>query len=211
MGCGKLCYRNGQLKQDSVNLSLEWRDLSLYTGLNINADFLKKETIKVAGIIPECVVNGPGGISFTIFAQGCKHRCEGCHNPGTHDFNTGIIYTLDQIIKELDKYPLSNVVTFTGGDPFFQASSFKHLAGYLKDKDYKLVGYTGFYFEEFFDKYKDKNMFEFLKELDLIIDGPFIKQNKDPGLKFRGSTNQRIIKVHESIKSRKAVLDDKYM
>lgn len=167
-------------------------------------------TVKVAGIIPECVVNGPGGISFTIFAQGCSHNCKGCHNPETHDFNGGSIYTLAQIIEEISKYPLSNVITFTGGDPFFQPSSFGHLARYLKRQGYWLVGYTGFCFEDLFTS-QDKDRVEFLKELDLLIDGPFIREKKKFGLRFRGSTNQRIIYVKESIKSQKPVIATKFM
>ena len=170
---------------------------------------LTKKTVRLAGIIPECVVNGPGGISFTIFSQGCNHKCKGCHNPETHDFNSGKSYTLSRLIEEVEKYPLSNVVTFTGGDPFFQAGSFKYLADYLKN-DYKLVGYTGYYFEELLQM-EDEDKIEFLKKLDLLIDGPFVKEEKDIGLKFRGSTNQRVIYVKESLREKSPVLAKDFM
>jgi len=177
---------------------------------DVTYEKLAQKTVKIAGIIPECVVNGPGGISFTIFAQGCNHRCDGCHNPGTHDFNRGIDYNLARLAEEANEYPLADIVTFTGGDPFFQAGSFKHLASYLKNDGYKLVGYTGYYLEELL-KSEDKAKIEFLQKLDLLIDGPFIKDQRDISLKFRGSTNQRIINVNKSLQDESLILEEKYM
>lgn len=163
--------------------------------------------IKLAGIIPECVINGPGGISYTIFAQGCDHRCRGCHNPETHSFEGGVIYTCDEIIEDIANYSLSNIVTFTGGDPFFQAGSFNYLAAALKTKDYKLVAYTGFYFEALIE---DKEKRVLLEKLDILIDGPFIKGKEDLALNFRGSHNQRIIDVKKSLGTCQIVLAKKY-
>lgn len=163
--------------------------------------------IKVAGIIPECVVNGPGGISYTIFAQGCKHKCKGCHNPETHSFSEGKIYKIKEIIDDIKEYPLSDIATFTGGDPFFQPLPFSVLAGRLKEDGYKVVGYTGFYFEDIF---AHKERMELLKNLDILIDGPYQEEKKDRSLNFRGSSNQRILEVDKSLKEGKAVEAETY-
>ena len=167
----------------------------------------RNEIIRVAGVIPECVVNAPGGISYVIFAQGCEHKCSGCHNPETHDFQGGESKTVDELIEDIQSYPLSQIVTFTGGDPFFQPNSFSALAFELRELNYKLVGYTGFYFEELLQDEMRKNL---LAHLDILIDGPFIQEQKERGLNFRGSLNQRILDVKESINTNRAVIIEKY-
>jgi anaerobic ribonucleoside-triphosphate reductase activating protein len=152
--------------------------------------------VRIAGIIPESVVDGPGGISYTIFAQGCFHNCPGCHNPGTHSLDGGQEVDCSFILEDIKKYPLSKIVTFSGGEPFLQSKKFAYLAHQLKEKGYKIVAYTGFLFEELID---DKDRFNLLKEVDILIDGPFIEKLKDSQLPFRGSKNQRIINVPKSL------------
>ncbi|OWZ84542.1 4Fe-4S cluster-binding domain-containing protein [Natranaerobius trueperi] len=165
------------------------------------------ETIRVAGVIPECVVNAPGGISYVIFAQGCKHNCPGCHNPETHDFNGGREWKVKDLLIDIEKYPLSNIVAFTGGDAFFQPNSFYELAKKLKEKQYTLVAYSGFYFEELI---KDGARKKLLYEIDILIDGPFLQKQKDRNLNYRGSRNQRILDVKKSIEENQAVIMKKY-
>ncbi|WP_350343685.1 anaerobic ribonucleoside-triphosphate reductase activating protein [Proteinivorax tanatarense] len=159
--------------------------------------------LNIAGIIPESVVDAPGGISYTIFAQGCYHQCKGCHNPQTHSFKGGRLMTVDEVIKDTIKYPLSKVVTFSGGDPFYQPKEFALLSKKLKVKQYRLVAYTGFLFEQLLNDVEKK---EFLVNLDLLIDGPFMEELKNVDLDFRGSSNQRIIDVQKSLSTDKICL-----
>ncbi|SHK27427.1 anaerobic ribonucleoside-triphosphate reductase activating protein [Anaerobranca californiensis DSM 14826] len=161
--------------------------------------------IRIAGIIPESVVDGPGGISYTIFAQGCLHNCPGCHNPGTHSLDGGQEIDCSFILDDIKKYPLSKIVTFSGGEPFLQSEGFSYLAQHFKKNGYKIVVYTGFLYE---DLIKDRNKFQLLKEIDLLIDGPYIEKLKDIDLPFRGSKNQRIINVPKSLLEGKVCLEE---
>ena len=165
------------------------------TTWNVNWD-IKNIMLRIAGIIPDGVVNAPGGISYTIFAQGCPHQCPGCHNPETHDYEGGEAWTVAQLIEDIKNYPLSKRVTFTGGDPFFQPDEFWCLGRELKNKRYTLVAYSGYYFEELYQNPKHKALLELL---DILIDGPFIQSQKYRWLNFRGSSNQRILDVKASI------------
>lgn len=157
--------------------------------------------MRLAGIIRESIVDGPG-IRFVIFAQGCPHLCYGCHNPQTHDFEGGFDMNSSQLIAEINKNPLLSGVTFSGGEPFCQAYEFADLAGQIKSKGLNIITYTGFTFENILEKAKtDNGYMRLLDYTDILVDGPFIESQKDLTLKFRGSSNQRLIDVHESIKN----------
>ncbi|WP_353893302.1 anaerobic ribonucleoside-triphosphate reductase activating protein [Proteinivorax hydrogeniformans] len=158
--------------------------------------------LKIAGVIPESVVDAPGGISYTIFAQGCKHRCNGCHNPQTHSFEGGKWFDIEEVLQDISDHPFTKIITFSGGDPFYQAKEFSLLCSKLKRK-YKLVAYTGFLFEQLL---ADEDKKELLKHLDLLIDGPFVKELRNVDLDFRGSSNQRIIDVQKSIQANQVCL-----
>ena len=90
-----------------------------------------KETIRLSGIAYESLVNGPG-IRRVFFSQGCKHNCEGCFNPDTHDFNGGEERNMDELINEVLKNPMIKGVTFSGGDPFERAEEFAYMQRVLK-------------------------------------------------------------------------------
>ncbi len=163
--------------------------------------------IRIAGIIPESVVDGPGGISYTIFAQGCSHNCKGCHNPSTHNFQSGQIVDCSFILKDIKRFPLSKIVTFTGGDPFFQVEGFSYLAKELKKIGYIIVAYTGFTFDDIIIDNKKK---ELLNQIDILIDGPFIEKLKNIELPFRGSSNQRIIDIKRTLAEGSLILDKRH-
>lgn len=161
--------------------------------------------IKLAGLVPESFVDGPG-IRFTIFVQGCPHHCKGCHNPETHDFNGGRTADTDRIFKKITENPLIKGVTFSGGEPFCQAEPLADLGKKLKEKGYHLMSYSGYTFEELLEKSrKDSAVKELLSCLDILVDGRFVLAERSLELKFRGSKNQRLIDVPLSLKSGKAV------
>ena len=83
--------------------------------------------LRIAGIAPESIVDGPG-FRFTVFTQGCPHRCEGCHNPNTHDFSGGEVVDTDTLWERISKDILLSGVTFSGGEPFEQAGNLLDLA-----------------------------------------------------------------------------------
>jgi anaerobic ribonucleoside-triphosphate reductase activating protein len=165
-----------------------------------------KKQIKVAGIVKESIVDGPG-IRMVIFAQGCKHKCKGCHNPDTHEFDGGKLVDIDNIISDVKKNSLLDGVTLSGGDPFEQAESFAELAMEVKNMGLNVITYTGYTFEQLLGYSTERNGYkELLNNTDLLIDGPFVAEERSLQLKFRGSKNQRIIDVPSSIKGKKIAL-----
>lgn len=158
--------------------------------------------IRISGINKESLVDGPG-IRYVIFAQGCKHNCKGCHNPSTHDFNAGEEADIDDILKDILSKRHIDGVTFSGGDPFYQAKEFGFLAKELHKNNINIISYTGFIYENIIDK---KDMRKLLDNIDILIDGPFIKEKKNLKKAFRGSENQRIIDVRKSIEEKRIVL-----
>lgn len=161
--------------------------------------------LRIAGIEPESFVDGPG-IRMTIFTQGCNHHCPGCHNPQTHDFSGGHFIEISEILSMIEENPLLDGVTFSGGDPMDQSLALIPLAREIKERGMNLVIYTGYTYEHLMDDLNHPEFMELLTFADILIDGPFIMAKKSLELKFRGSSNQRIIDVQESIKAKKVVL-----
>lgn len=164
--------------------------------------------IRIAGITRESVVDGPG-LRFVIFAQGCPHRCAGCHNPETWDFEGGREVEEEELLKLIRESKLIRGVTFSGGEPFAQAKGFASLAGRIKEMGLDLVTYTGYTFEEILAKSKeDRDTERLLKLTDLLVDGPYLSHERDLTLPFRGSRNQRLILVPASLAAGRVVLAD---
>ena len=155
--------------------------------------------IRLAGIVNDSIVDGPG-LRLAVFTQGCRHNCLGCHNPETHSFDGGYEEDIDKIVKMALSNPLLSGVTLTGGDPFYQPEACLELADKLQGHGLSLIVYTGFTFEQLNELRKNDEIVDrFIHEIDFLIDGPFIKSQRDISLRFRGSTNQRIIDVQKSL------------
>ena len=152
---------------------------------------LKDTTLRVAGVIEESIVDGPG-LRFVLFLQGCHFRCPGCQNPQTWDFEGGTPVPAEEVLARIQLDPLVHGVTFSGGEPFEQAEALAPLAAELKARGYHLMAFTGYTLDKLLCKPECR---EFLDLLDLIVDGPFIEAEKSLDLRFRGSRNQRIINI----------------
>ena len=160
--------------------------------------------LRIAGTVNDSIVDGPG-IRFTIFTQGCPHNCKGCHNPQTHDFDGGEFVDTDTLLEKIKSNPLLDGVTFSGGEPFCQAQTLAALGAEVKKLGMNVITYTGYTFEQLY-KDRDKNGWEeLLAVTDYLIDGPFILEQKDWEIKFRGSSNQRYIDCQASLKEGRAV------
>lgn len=160
----------------------------------------------MAGVIRESIVDGPG-YRYTVFCQGCPHHCEGCHNPGTHSFEGGTPTKIETIAKDISKNPMLKGVTFSGGEPFCQARPFAELAGLVHEMGLDVFCYTGYTFEQLISGANDENGWrELLENCDYLVDGKFVKEQKSLLLKFRGSRNQRILDVKQSLAAGEAVL-----
>lgn len=161
--------------------------------------------LRLAGVIRESIVDGPGW-RFVVFAQGCKHNCEGCHNPETHDMNGGYESSAERIIEAVKADKLLKGVTFSGGDPFEQAESFSVLAKMVHDLGLDVVTYTGYTFEQLYKGMtKNEGWRHLLEQTDILIDGKFVLAKKSLNCKFRGSTNQRVLDSKKSLETGQAV------
>ena len=160
-------------------------------------------TIRLAGVVRESIVDGPG-IRFTVFVQGCPHHCPGCHNPQTHDPEGGYDCAPQRLLEEIDRDPLVRGVTFSGGEPFSQAEPFTELAKLLKANGYEVASYTGYTFEELLENGTPAQK-QLLAALDILVDGEFVLAQRNLDLRFRGSENQRILDVPQSLAQGRAV------
>ncbi len=102
----------------------------------------REESIRIAGVVRESIVDGPG-IRFVIFCQGCPHHCQGCHNKVTHDFDGGYICETDKILQAIDDNPLLDGVTFSGENPLASPGVFLTLAKAIKKRNLHIMMYSG--------------------------------------------------------------------
>lgn len=157
--------------------------------------------MRLAGILSESVVDGPG-VRFVVFAQGCLHHCPGCHNPATWDPGGGEEATVKSVLKQIKKkLKYIRGITLSGGDPFLQAEEMAELAIEARKLDLDIVTYTGYTYEELLERNLPGGK-DLLDATDILIDGPFIEEQKDISLPFRGSKNQRIIDLAGMRKAR---------
>lgn len=144
--------------------------------------------MRIAGIIPSSLVNGEG-VRYVIFLQGCKHHCEGCHNPETWNLYGGIEKSVGELAKYISRREkVLDGVTLSGGEPFLQQDECVKLLKLIPKKMNVWV-YTGY-------KYEDIKDTELARMADVIVDGKFEKDKLVEG-EFYGSSNQRIIKIEK--------------
>ncbi len=154
----------------------------------------------------DSVVDGTG-IRTVIWTQGCGHHCPGCHNPQTHDFEGGFEVDVDEVLEEIEGLESQTGVTFSGGDPFYQPEACAVIAKHVHKNKMNVWCYTGFTYEELLSmSKKNPAIMDFLNQIDILVDGLFIMAKHSYNLKFRGSSNQRIIDVKKSLKDKKVVI-----
>lgn len=151
--------------------------------------------LRIAGIVKESVCDGPG-IRFTIFVQGCPHRCEGCHNAHTHDPEGGYEITIGEILNGIESLELLDGITFSGGEPFSQAAALSELARSCRDRGLSILTYTGYVYENILDRLETPGWSELLAQTDILIDGPYLHEKATHEIPFLGSHNQRILDLN---------------
>ena len=156
-------------------------------------------SIKIAGVVNDSIVDGEG-FRFTIFTQGCYHNCPECQNPQTHDVNGGRDVDTDELFEQICENPLLSGVTFSGGEPFLQRS-----ARLFHERGLDITTFTGYTLEQLWQM-NNEDVNALLAQTDVLIDGPFIADKKDISLRFRGSSNQRVIDMNETRKVGQIVL-----
>lgn len=157
--------------------------------------------IQLINLVIDTTVDGPGWRT-SVYCAGCKHACKGCHNPETWSFNAGEAISADELFDRIAM--TEGNITFSGGDPMYQAEAFTYLAKRItKELKRTIWCYSGFLFE---DIVKDPVMSQMLPYLEVLVDGPFIEDLRDTNLLFRGSSNQRLIDVAKSLEKGEVVL-----
>lgn len=159
--------------------------------------------LRISGIMPNSIVDGPG-LRYVIFTQGCPHACPGCHNPATHDFKGGYLKDADEILQDIENDPTIDGITFSGGEPFMQPRVLAYMAEILKAKGYSIWSYSGFTIEQLVEKH-DPDIDKLLKNIEVLVDGLFLIEQKSLMIKFRGSKNQRLIHVPKTLRRKKIV------
>ncbi|MBR4260606.1 MAG: anaerobic ribonucleoside-triphosphate reductase activating protein [Clostridia bacterium] len=156
----------------------------------------------------DSIVDGEG-IRAVVWTQGCPHHCPSCHNQETWDYEGGYLEDIEDLKEEINSLDDEVGITFSGGDPFEQAEACASIAKYAHSVHLNVWAYTGYTFEQLLKKgKKDPHIMSFLRETDILVDGPFVLKLKSYEIKFRGSKNQRLIKVKESLETGKVVLYD---
>ena len=174
--------------------------------------------LRIYGFSNESIVDGPG-IRVVVFVQGCDNACSYCHNTDSWDINGGEEYTVRDIVKKIKKASgrtsrgafhtaSSNTtqkalsqkvrgVTFSGGEPFLQGDALVKIAQAVKPLGLDITTYSGHIYEDLITL-PDESIQALLNVTDYLIDGPYIHEKRNIGLKFRGSANQRIIDMNET-------------
>lgn len=137
-------------------------------------------------------VDGPG-LRTSIYLAGCTHRCPGCHNPESWDPDGGVRMTLDELLAVIEEEDFD--VTLSGGDPLMHPESTGALVDAIAAMGKKVWIYTGYTYEQIQSSSRLRTA---VSHAEAIVEGPFIEALRDPDLRFRGSSNQRIIHIHDS-------------
>lgn len=166
---------------------------------------MKNNFLQIAGFLDNSLVNGKG-MRSVIFCSGCSHNCKGCHNESIQDYRYGDRISSNDILGRIkNNVPVITGVTFSGGEPFDQAKVLLEIALEIKKIGLNIWSYSGYNYEEILNS-NTQDMVELLKQCDVLIDGLYVEQLKDLNSIYKGSSNQRIINVQESLKQGKVIL-----
>jgi len=162
------------------------------------AGYRETGLLNITGYVEESLANGPGGPRAVVWTQGCQHACRGCQNPDTWDTEKVIqLVSPEDLAERVLSNPNHRGVTYSGGEPFLQAAGLAAVSRTIREKKgLTTVCYSGFTYEELTGSYAPDSAEEFLKEIDLLIDGRYVEALKSPDPKahiWRGSANQRLI------------------
>lgn len=161
--------------------------------------------MKYHNITKDDMLNGDG-LRVVLWVSGCEHHCHGCQNPVTWNPDDGLYFdqeSKEELFAELEK-PYVSGITFSGGDPLYFTNIEKvtELCREVKKNfpSKSIWIYTGYSWDEV------KHLTALMKYVDVLVDGKFIKELADKNLKWKGSSNQRVIDVQESLKEKKVIL-----
>lgn len=148
--------------------------------------------LNIMGYVDESEVNGPG-FRAVVWVQGCLRECPGCFNPASWSFELNQLVSIDSLVHKILSNPRNQGVTFSGGEPFWQAPALADLARQVKAAGLNVMSFTGFTLEQFRSPYAPAGAQDLLAQLDLLIDGPYVESlavNRPDSLV--SSSNQRV-------------------
>ncbi|MEG0742424.1 MAG: 4Fe-4S single cluster domain-containing protein [Clostridia bacterium] len=156
------------------------------------------DSIRLYGLVTDSIVDGPG-FRVSIFTQGCPHRCEGCHNPESHDPNGGKAWTLDAVEAAFTGNPLLEGITLSGGEPFSQPAACAELARRAHARGLTVWTFSGHLYEALLAMAEGNEAVRaLLDETDVLVDGPFMLKERSLELLYCGSKNQRLIDLKKT-------------
>lgn len=163
--------------------------------------------MKIAGFYDESISNGLGWRAV-LFVSGCPHHCPGCHNKEAQDFNYGEEFNEEEILKRIKENSILNGITISGGEPLCK-ENIPGVLKFIKDvkeirSEFNVWCYSGYTLDQLIDR-NDEETNKCLNEIDVLVDGRFVEEKKDPTLKFRGSSNQRILDLKPSLQTHKFI------
>lgn len=163
--------------------------------------------MKMAGFYDESISNGLGWRAV-LFVSGCPHHCPGCHNKIAQDYNYGQDFNEQEIIDRICENSILKGITISGGEPLCK-ENISEVLKFIKDvkevrPNFNVWCYSGYTLEQLQER-NDKETNETLKHIDVLVDGRFMEQKKNPTLKFRGSENQRILDIQKCLQENKIV------
>ena len=163
--------------------------------------------MKMAGFYDESISNGLGWRAV-LFVSGCPHHCPGCHNQEAQDFSYGSEFNKQEILDRIKENSILKGITISGGEPLCK-ENIADVLDFIKDvkkirPEFNVWCYSGYTLEQLLDR-NDNITNNCLNEIDVLVDGQFIQSKKDPTLKFRGSSNQRIIDLKPTLKTHKFI------
>lgn len=160
--------------------------------------------LRMCGIERESIVDGPG-FRYVVFVQGCPHRCPGCHNPESHDFDAGQDMTVQEIFEEFKQNEHLHGITLSGGEPFCQAPALVELVKLVRGLGKDVMAFSGWTYEELLAK-NDPAVNELLDLTDILVDGRYEEAERNLTLVYRGSENQRVIDMKKTREAGNVVL-----
>ena len=163
--------------------------------------------MRMSGFYDESISNGLGWRAV-LFVSGCPHHCPGCHNKAAQDFNYGEEFNEKEILERIKENSILKGITISGGEPLCK-ENISEVLKFIKDvkevrPEFNVWCYSGYTLEQLMNR-NDETTNKCLKEIDVLVDGQFIQAKKDPTLKFRGSSNQRIIDLKSTLQTHKFI------
>lgn len=158
--------------------------------------------VNIMGYVDESEVNGPG-CRAVIWVQGCLRHCNGCFNPSSWSFELNQLVSVDQLVARILDNPRNEGVTFSGGEPFWQAPTLAEIARRVKAVGLSVMSFTGFTIEQLQSDYGPAGAQDLLDQLDILVDGPFVQELaiNDP-TSLVSSKNQRVHVLNPAFRDR---------